>query len=231
MNEALDVTVYDEDPNKKFQFLGRVLIPLLKIKNGVKKWYALKDKNCLRRSKGQILLELSLVYNPIRAGIRTVNPKEGKLLTTDPKFKRSVFINNVTRVKAIVMEFVDAVKFLNSCFQWESPKRSITAFIIFLLVTYFFEIYMAPAAIVLLFALSYSKVVWTQKYGLTRGQSSEDEGGVDSLDWDEETEENAINDENEKKSLREKLQQVQDITALLQNVLGDIASMGDRVKK
>ena len=31
LHEALDVTVYDEDRDKKVEFLGRVLIPLLKV--------------------------------------------------------------------------------------------------------------------------------------------------------------------------------------------------------
>ena len=35
------------------------------IKNGEKKWYALKDKRCFSRSKGQILLEMDLMYNPV----------------------------------------------------------------------------------------------------------------------------------------------------------------------
>jgi hypothetical protein len=38
-------------------------------------------------------------------------------------------------------------------------------------------------------------------------------------------------DLSEKKTLKEKLQTVQEITALVQNVLGDIASLGERVKK
>lgn len=31
IHEALEITVYDEDPNKKFEFLGKVVIPLLKV--------------------------------------------------------------------------------------------------------------------------------------------------------------------------------------------------------
>lgn len=154
IHEALDVTVFDEDPHKKFEFLGRVLIPLLSIENGVKKWYTLKDKRCVSRSKGQILLEMSLTYNPIRAGIRTVNPKETMIVAPDLKFKRSVFIRNVNRTKAIVMEFVEGIKFVKSCFQWESVPRSATAFLLFLVITYFFEAYMAPLALLLLLARS-----------------------------------------------------------------------------
>jgi len=38
-------------------------------------------------------------------------------------------------------------------------------------------------------------------------------------------------DLSERKTLKEKLQTVQEITALVQNVLGEIASLGERVKK
>lgn len=46
MSSVLDVTVFDEDRDHKVEFLGRVVIPLLRIRNGEKRWYALKDKNC-----------------------------------------------------------------------------------------------------------------------------------------------------------------------------------------
>lgn len=31
VHECLELTVYDEDPNKKVEFLGKVAIPLLKV--------------------------------------------------------------------------------------------------------------------------------------------------------------------------------------------------------
>lgn len=38
IHSVLDATVYDEDRDHKVEFLGRIAIPLLKIKNGEKKW-------------------------------------------------------------------------------------------------------------------------------------------------------------------------------------------------
>lgn len=29
--ELLEITIYDEDPNKKIEFLGKITIPLLKV--------------------------------------------------------------------------------------------------------------------------------------------------------------------------------------------------------
>ena len=90
IHAILEITVLDMDQDKKSDFLGRIAIPLLKIKNGERRWYALKDEKLIGRAKGSILLELSLNYNPIRAAIRTVNPQEARFDEVEPKFRRQV---------------------------------------------------------------------------------------------------------------------------------------------
>ena len=96
--------MYDEDKDHKYEFLGKVSIPLLKIVNNEKKWFMLKDKKLRMPAKGdgaQILLEMFFVYNKIRAGIRTLNPKQLKYEDkSDIRFKNSIFMRNVNRVKA-----------------------------------------------------------------------------------------------------------------------------------
>lgn len=52
MTSVLEITVFDEDRDHKMEFLGRVVIPLLRIRNGEKRWYALKDKTMFARAKG-----------------------------------------------------------------------------------------------------------------------------------------------------------------------------------
>lgn len=52
MTSVLEVTVFDEDRDHKVEFLGRVVIPLLRIHNGEKRWYTLKDKTMFARAKG-----------------------------------------------------------------------------------------------------------------------------------------------------------------------------------
>lgn len=52
MSSVLEITVYDEDRDHKVEFLGKVVIPLLRIRNGEKRWYALKDKKMYTRAKG-----------------------------------------------------------------------------------------------------------------------------------------------------------------------------------
>lgn len=110
INNVLDITVFDEDRDHKVEFLGRVVIPLLRIRNGEKRWYALKDRKLRSRAKGnnpQILLEMNLVWNPIRACIRTLNPKEEKYMQSEVKFKRQVFVRNVLRLKVFIMYFYE----------------------------------------------------------------------------------------------------------------------------
>ena len=87
----------------RFEFLGKLALPLLRMENGRKRWYALKDKKMRCRAKGsssssssgananpQILLEFELHWNRARAAIRTLNPKEDRYMTTAEKFKRQV---------------------------------------------------------------------------------------------------------------------------------------------
>lgn len=107
---VLEITVFDEDRDHKVEFLGRVAIPLLRIHNNEKRWYALKDKKMFARAKGtgpQILLELNVVWNPIRAAIRALEPQEEKLVQQETKFKRQIFLRNVTRLKSVVMYFLE----------------------------------------------------------------------------------------------------------------------------
>jgi hypothetical protein len=75
ITSVLDVTVYDEDRNHKTEFLGKISIPLWRIKNGEKKWYVLKDQKQIRAARGtnpQILLEMDLVWNPVNLIIKRI---------------------------------------------------------------------------------------------------------------------------------------------------------------
>lgn len=115
INNVLEITVYDEDRDHKVEFLGKIALPLLRIKNGEKRWYALKDKKLRSRAKGnwpQILLEIWVIWNPIRGFITTINPKEEKYLQTEQKFKRQVFVRNVIRLKQIILTFYEIGKIL-----------------------------------------------------------------------------------------------------------------------
>lgn len=223
IHSVLELTVFDEDRDKKCEFLGKLAIPLIKIKNGEKKWYGLKDRKLKMRVKGQILLEMNVVYNPIKACVKTFNPKETKFMQLDQKFKRIVFMRNLTRVKNIIMCVIDMGKFLNSCFLWESVPRSLLAFAAFLVITYTAELYMLPLVLLLVFLknMLVLTVAGIQGCGREEEELNEDDEEDEEDDKDAKTE--------EKKSLKERLQAVQEATATVQNVLGEVASLGERI--
>ncbi|XP_037081873.1 multiple C2 and transmembrane domain-containing protein-like isoform X2 [Pollicipes pollicipes] len=223
IHSVLEVTVYDEDKDHKVEFLGKVSIPLLKIRPGERRWYALKDKKLLGRAKGnnpQVMLEMDLVWNPVRAGIRTFNPREEKYTRPELKFKRAVFIRNVNRLKEMGAGFAEGAKFIKSIFDWDSKPRTIAAFIAFMVGVYSFELYMAPAALLVVFFKG-----WVVNL-ITSGFRSADEDEFVGDDDDDDDDK----DKDEKKSLKEKLMAVQEVTAMVQNILGYIASLGECVQ-
>ena len=52
--------------------------------------YALKDKHCNMKAKagGVVMLECDLVYNHVRAAVRTFKPREVKMMEKEEKFNR-----------------------------------------------------------------------------------------------------------------------------------------------
>ncbi|XP_043248860.1 multiple C2 and transmembrane domain-containing protein isoform X2 [Colletes gigas] len=234
INSVLEVTVYDEDRDHKVEFLGKVAIPLLRIRNGEKRWYALKDKKLRGRAKGntpQILLEMTVVWNVFRACVRTLNPKEKKYMEPEIKFKRQVFLRNVLRLKAIIIIFIDIGKYVQSCWEWESKMRSIIALVFFILACYYFEPYMIPGAALLILLRYYLVAVITgtslSHYAGSHFHDDGDDGPTTPGDDDDDDDDK---DKEEKKSLKERLQAIQEVTQTVQNSIGYIASLCERVK-
>jgi hypothetical protein len=127
IHEVLEVTIYDEDPNKKVEFLGKVAIPLLKIRNCEKRWYGLKDRKLRIPVKGRVLLEMDVLWNPVKAAVRTFNPREQKFLAQEQRFKRAILVNNWNRLKDFWDGVIEYRDYMRSCLTWESYTRSITA--------------------------------------------------------------------------------------------------------
>lgn len=147
----------------------------MKIKNDQLKWYQLKDQTALKSTKGRILLQLTLFWNPLRAAWKSINPKDKKYYKQENKFKRLVFLYNVNRLKSILMDVYFLANYVNSCFQWTSKLRSISAIIVFTLSTYFFQPYMVPLFILGLFLKNYLKLYFTE-------QSADAVSGGDQVD-------------------------------------------------
>ncbi|KAI8423760.1 hypothetical protein MSG28_012784 [Choristoneura fumiferana] len=225
ISSILELTVYDEDHDHKVEFLGKLAVPLLSIRNGEKRWYALKDKKMRARAKGsypQILLEMTVIWNQLKAAIRVVNPKEPKYMHQEAKFKRQLFIRNVMRLKAIIMWFIEIGKILQDCFEWESRIRSFLGLLAWLAFCYYYEMWMLPLLTLIFFTRN-----WLI-YRLTGGNPLllpvDDEDLLAEEDDEEEP------DKEEKKSLKERLQAIQEVTQTVQNAIGYVASLGEAVK-
>ncbi|OTF73676.1 hypothetical protein BLA29_008750, partial [Euroglyphus maynei] len=74
----------------------------------------------------------------LKSSILTFSPRPTKYVQNEIKFKRTLFIRNAMRMKNICLEFVEIGQFLHSCIQWESPTRSLLAFITFIASCYKF---------------------------------------------------------------------------------------------
>ncbi|XP_059056230.1 multiple C2 and transmembrane domain-containing protein-like isoform X1 [Achroia grisella] len=244
----LEVTVYDEDHDHKVEFLGKLSVPILSIRNGEKRWYALKDKKMRARAKGnypQILLEMMVIWNPLKAAIRAVNPKEPKYMHQEAKFKRQLFIRNVMRLKAIIMWFIEIGKILQDCFEWESRLLSFLGLLVWLAFCYYYEMWMLPFLLLIFFSrnfliyrltVQFKRVYHTFRSNprayisvlFRRGNPLLIPVDDDDLLAEEDDEDEA--DKEEKKSLKERLQAIQEVTQTVQNAIGYVASLGEAVK-
>ncbi|XP_051896339.1 multiple C2 and transmembrane domain-containing protein 2-like isoform X2 [Pristis pectinata] len=221
IHDVLEVTVYDEDGDKPPDFLGKVAIPLLSIKNGQQTGYVLKNRKLGQPEKGVLYLQMDIISNPVKASLRTFKPKEPRKLEENPKFSKKVLTRNLRRVRNITRTLWSTVCYIQSCFEWESAQRSLIAFLLYLVIVWTFEIYMLPLALLMIFAWNYIQIA---RGKVVSQQYMEDED-VDVDDDDEDDEKDS-----ERKGLMGKIHKVQDIVISVQNVLDEIASFGERVK-
>ncbi|XP_017040931.1 multiple C2 and transmembrane domain-containing protein [Drosophila ficusphila] len=219
ITQVLEITVFDEDRDHRVEFLGKLVIPLLRIKSGVKRWYTLKDKNLCVRAKGnspQIQLELTVVWSEIRAVCRALQPKEEKLIQQEAKFKRQLFLRNVNRLKEIIMDILDAARYVQSCFEWESPVRSSIAFVLWILACVYGDLDTVPLVLLLIILKNWLIRLIT---GTTDAAAHYDYEYDEDDDDDKEKE--------EKKSIKERLQAIQEVSQTVQNTIGYLASLGE----
>ncbi|XP_074151163.1 multiple C2 and transmembrane domain-containing protein 2 isoform X3 [Sminthopsis crassicaudata] len=220
IHDVLEVTVFDEDGDKPPDFLGKVAIPLLSIRDGQQSCYVLKNKDLEQASKGVIYLEMDVIYNPVKASIRTFMPREKRFVEDSRKLSKKILSRDVDRVKKITMAIWNTVQFLKSCFQWESTLRSIIAFVVFLVTVWNFDLYMIPLGLLLLFVYNF---IGPMKGKVSSVQESQEGTDIDD-DYDEDDK------ESEKKGFIERIYMVQDIITTVQNVLEEMASFGERIK-
>ncbi|XP_058472799.1 multiple C2 and transmembrane domain-containing protein 1 isoform X2 [Solea solea] len=217
IHSVLTVTVLDEDRDRSADFLGKVAIPLLHVRNGEKKGYMLKDKKLTGPTKGVIYLEIDVIYNIVKAALRTVVPAEQKYMEEELKVSKQLIQQNFNRVKRCAMVLINWGSYVNSCFQWESTQRSVTAFVLFVVVVWNLELYMLPLALVLL-------LLWNYFFCSSRERDDLSMEAMFELDDEEEDK------EDKDKGLMERLHAVQEVFVSVQNALDEVASYGERIK-
>uniref|UniRef100_A0A8C2JPG1 Multiple C2 domains, transmembrane 2a n=1 Tax=Cyprinus carpio TaxID=7962 RepID=A0A8C2JPG1_CYPCA len=207
IHDVLVLTVYHDDGDKAPDFLGKVAIPLLTVSNGQQITRMLKNNNLSRTTKGSITLELNVLYNPVRAGLKTFRPKETKFAEDNPKFNKKLLARNIYRVRKISMAILYTLQYIKSCFHWENTQRSITAFLMFVVTVWLWELFMLPLFLLLLIGWNY--------FHITPGMASYSQDLVS---------------DSEKKGLMEKIHMFQEIVLTVQNTLDEVACIGERVK-
>uniref|UniRef100_A0A8C2K2P7 Multiple C2 and transmembrane domain containing 1 n=1 Tax=Cyprinus carpio TaxID=7962 RepID=A0A8C2K2P7_CYPCA len=224
IHSVLEVTVYDEDRDRSADFLGKVAIPLLNIQNGERKAYALKSKELTGPTKGVIFLEIDVIYN-------IVSPTLFYSLAFFEHFSllffclfSSLLLQNFNRVRRCIMFLINAGCYINSCFEWESPQRSICAFLLFVVVVWNFELYMLPLLLLMLLAWNY--------FLIASGKDTRqgDVVTVEDLLEDEEEDFDRDDKDSERKGFMNKLYAIQDVCISVQNALDEVASYGERIK-
>uniref|UniRef100_A0A803J603 Multiple C2 domains, transmembrane 1 n=1 Tax=Xenopus tropicalis TaxID=8364 RepID=A0A803J603_XENTR len=223
IHSVLEVTVYDEDRDRSADFLGKVAVPLLSIQNGEQKAYVLKNKQLTGPTKGVIYLEVDVIFNAVKACLGSLVPKEQKYIEDEPRLSKQLLLRNFIRMKRCAMVLVNAAYYINSCFDWDSPQRSLAAFLIFLLVVWNFELYMIPLALLLLLAWNYFLIISGKD---TRAHDTV----VEDMLEDEEEEDDKDDKDCEKKGFMNKLYAIQEVCVSVQNVLDEVASIAERIK-
>ncbi|XP_076783160.1 multiple C2 and transmembrane domain-containing protein 1 isoform X5 [Arvicanthis niloticus] len=223
IHSVLEVTVYDEDRDRSADFLGRVAIPLLSIQNGEQKAYVLKNKQLTGPTKGVIYLEIDVIFNAVKASLRTLIPKERKYIEEENRLSKQLLLRNFIRTKRCVMVLVNAAYYVNSCFDWDSPPRSLAAFVLFLLVVWNFELYMIPLLLLLLLTWNYFLI-------LSGKDNRQRDTVVEDMLEGEEEEDDRDDKDGEKKGFINKIYAIQEVCVSVQNILDEVASLGERIK-
>ncbi|KAM3611178.1 uncharacterized protein V6R79_014541 [Siganus canaliculatus] len=223
IHSVLEVTVYDEDRDRSADFLGKVAIPLLNIQNGERKAYALKSKELTGPTKGVIFLEIDVIFNAVKAGLRTLIPIEQKYIEEEPRVSKQLLLRNFNRVRRCIMFLINTGCYINSCFEWDSPQRSICAFVLFVIVVWNFELYMIPLALLLPLAWNYFLIV-------SGKDTRQDVQAVEDLLEDEDEDFDKDDKDSERKGFMNKLYAIQDVCISVQNALDEVASYGERIK-
>ncbi|XP_030032484.1 multiple C2 and transmembrane domain-containing protein isoform X2 [Manduca sexta] len=220
ITSTLDIKVYDESIIG--ETLGKISIPLLRINNNEKKWYALKDKSKKSNAKGncpRILLQMSVAWNPIKASLRLLSPKETKYVQKAPnKFNIPLLYSNLKFIRDIFHAVHTGNEHFKYLFEWDNQEKSALALIAWLTFWFFFRMWMTPLLVLVPFIY-----FWVghrnHSNNLISVYPSEDEASEDDLE--------STKDE---LTIKTRLYGLQDLTFTIKGGIDYIVSLLERIK-
>eukprot|EP00039_Didymoeca_costata_P010525 m.141759 g.141759 ORF g.141759 m.141759 type:complete len:786 (+) comp14861_c1_seq1:166-2523(+) len=234
-----DFKVYDQDKGGKAEFLGGLRIPLSEIpilresetlKETNSQVFALKDKQYLQRSKGELSVKMRIeLFDEwgARQGIfgRVPNkPREGT-----GKFKIKFLSVTTDRLKRLSQGFVMSLAVITKLLKWEYGFFASTfAALVFVYICQNFEIWMLPFLLLVIFLVqlvngeSNSELVIPQS---TVAPTYDEDDTSESSESEEET----AAPEKKSTSLTQKWKELKDIGQKVQEILGTIASSFERL--
>ncbi|XP_063633576.1 multiple C2 and transmembrane domain-containing protein-like [Cydia splendana] len=158
ITSTLDVKIKDSSLKSSFgiEHLGKVSIPLFRITNGELRWFALKDKNKRNSAKGnhpRVLLQMSIVWSPIKAALKLFSPKEVKYIEKPRKLDIDVVYKNVIFIQD-VFDFLHIVDDAYKRFlEWDNQELSLLALVGWLVFWFYFRPWTIPLLLLAPFVL------------------------------------------------------------------------------
>ncbi|XP_031304302.1 multiple C2 and transmembrane domain-containing protein 1 isoform X6 [Camelus dromedarius] len=176
-----------------------------------------------RDRSADFLGKVAIPLLSVKASLRTLIPKEQKYIEEENRLSKQLLLRNFIRMKRCVMVLVNAAYYVNSCFDWDSPPRSLAAFVLFLFVVWNFELYMIPLVLLLLLTWNYFLII-------SGKDNRQRDTVVEDMLEDEEEEDDKDDKDSEKKGFINKIYAIQEVCISVQNILDEVASFGERIK-
>uniref|UniRef100_A0A2K5R0W9 Multiple C2 and transmembrane domain-containing protein 1 n=1 Tax=Cebus imitator TaxID=2715852 RepID=A0A2K5R0W9_CEBIM len=176
-----------------------------------------------RDRSADFLGKVAIPLLSVKASLRTLIPKEQKYIEEENRLSKQLLLRNFIRMKRCVMVLVNAAYYVNSCFDWDSPPRSLAAFVLFLFVVWNFELYMIPLVLLLLLTWNYFLII-------SGKDNRQRDTVVEDMLEDEEEEDDKDDKDSEKKGFINKIYAIQEVCVSVQNILDEVASFGERIK-
>ncbi|XP_058388374.1 multiple C2 and transmembrane domain-containing protein 1 isoform X7 [Diceros bicornis minor] len=83
-----------------------------------------------RDRSADFLGKVAIPLLSVKASLRTLIPKEQKYIEEENRLSKQLLLRNFIRMKRCIMVLVNAAYYVNSCFDWDSPPRSLAAFVV-----------------------------------------------------------------------------------------------------